>query len=156
MFKLPFGRTKLMLMEKTQDHPQKMLKSTPGDLGASERYSCLDPPDGKSPKSDGNIHNPSHITELADFNIDTNRNKNGNSTPLRLMIKSEGCKVLKVEAMHYDSLSSTSKVTCRVKVNCNGEMKIGDLNHEEVKKLQGGWEALKRFRPMVDIGSHRV
>jgi hypothetical protein len=145
-----------MLMEKTQDNPQKMLKSTQGDPGAGERYFCHDPPDGKSSKSDGNIHNRSHITELADFNIDTNRNKNGNSTPLRSMIKSEGCKVLKVEAMHYDSLSSPSKVTCRVMVDCNGKRKIGDLNDEEVKKLQGGWEALERFRPMVDIGSHRV
>jgi hypothetical protein len=54
------------------------------------------------------------------------------------MIKSEGCKVLNVEVMYYDSLSSTSKVTCRVKVNCNGETKIGDLNYKEVKKLQGG------------------
>lgn len=142
-----------MLMEKTHDHPQKILKSTPGDLGASESYSCLDPPDGKSSKSDGNIHKPWNITELADFNIDTNRNTNSNSTPLRSMIKREGCKVLKVEAIHYDSLCPPSKVTCRVEVSCNGETKIGNLNHEEVNKLQGGREALERFRPMVDIGS---
>jgi hypothetical protein len=146
MLNLPFRRAKL-IDGKTRDHSKENLDSVPGDLRASESYSSLERPVSESTENVGSLHDPSNTQELVDFNIDTNRKTNRHTNTLRSMIRRKECKVTRVEAVLYDSPCSLSKAICRIEVNCNGETKIGDLGYQEVQEVEGGQEALKRFRP---------
>jgi hypothetical protein len=130
-----------------RDHSKENLDSVSGNLRASESYPSLERPDSESTENVGSPHDPSNIRELVNFNIDTNRKSNRHTNTLRSIIRRKECKIIRVEAVLYDSPCSLSKAICRVEVNCNGETKIGDLEYWEVQEVEGGQEALKRFRP---------